>query len=345
LEFIYPTVSLIVPVYNEERIIAKKLQNIEELNYPPEKLQVLFVDGCSTDRSPKIIGEYATERNNVRLVEQDKRKGYTHGVIQGIANSSGEIIVVTDAAAYHDSDAIRHLVKHFRDCRVGAVTGKEIVLTEGGKLAPELEQLYRGFYDFMREAETQIDSTTDSKGEILAVRRDICRSMIRRLELSPNASFDSCVPFQAKLMGYRTVYEPQAKYKEYAPASFIGRMEQQKRRATLLIGAMFLYKEMLLARQYGKFGLLILPGHFVMHCILPWIFFSGLTCLLILSVMLPMSTLLLWIIALGITVVSRRSRHFLISFIQSQAALVWGLLRLAARKESLFITTIQSTRK
>src|SRR3990170_6297203 len=272
LEFIYPTVSLIVPIYNEERIIVKKLQNIEELKYPMEKLQVLFVDGCSTDRTREIIGKHAIEHSNFRLVEQDKREGYTYGVIQGIVNSSAEIVVVTDAAAYHDSDAIEHLVKHFRDCRVGAVTGKEIILTEGRKLAPELEESYRGFYDFMREAETQIDSTPDAKGEILAVRKDICRSIVTKLKLSPNASFDSCVPFQAKLMGYRTVYEPQAKYKEYAPISFMDRMRQQMRRATVLIGALFLYKEMLLARKYGKFGLLILPSHFVMECILPWVF-------------------------------------------------------------------------
>jgi biofilm PGA synthesis N-glycosyltransferase PgaC len=345
LEFIYPTVSLIVPTYNEERIIAKKLQNIEELNYPREKLQVLFVDGHSTDKTLEIISEHAKAHSNIGLIEQDKREGYTNGVIQGIVNSSGEIVVVTDAAAYYDSNAIGHLVKHFQDCRVGAVTGKEIVLTEDRKLAPELEQLYRGFYDFMREAETQIDSTPDSKGEILAVRRDICRNIITKLKLSQNASFDSCVPFQAKLMGYRTVYEPQAKYKEYAPTSFMDRMKQQIRRATVLIGALFLYKEMLLARKYGKFGLMILPSHFIMQCILPWVFILGSSCLLVLSIILPLKTLLLWIIALGTIVASRKSRQFLISFIQSQVALVSGIFRLATRRKSLFITTIPSTRK
>jgi glycosyltransferase involved in cell wall biosynthesis len=344
-EFIYPTISLIVPVYNEERIIAKKLQNIEELNYPREKLQVLFVDGHSTDETPEIIGKHAIEHNNVRVIKQDKREGYTYGVIQGVVSSSGEIVVITDAAAYHDSDAIRHLVKHFRDCRVGAVTGKEIVLTEDGKLAPKLEASYRGFFEFMSEAETQIDSTLEPRGEILAIKRDICKSIIKRLELSPNASFDSCVPFQAKLMGYRTVYEPQAKYKEYPPISFMDRMRQQTRRATVRIGALFLYKEMLLARKYGKFGLLIMPSHFIMHCILPWLFFLGCGSLLVLTALLPVKTLLLWIIALGTIVATRKSRYFLISFIQSQAALVSGIFRLATRRESLFIATIPSTRR
>ena len=345
LEFIYPTVSLIVPVYNEEKIIAKKLENIEKLNYAKEKLQALFVDGHSTDKTTEIINKHAIKHKNIRLLEQDKREGYTYGVIQGIKNSSGEIVVVTDAAAYHESDAIEQLIKHFSDCNVGAVTGKEIVLAEGEKFAPGLEESYRGFYDFMREAETQIDSTPDTKGEILAVRRDICESIIKKLELSPNASFDSCVPFQAKLMGYRTLYEPQAKYKEYAPTSFMGRMIQQVRRATVLIGALFLYKEILLDRKYGKFGLLIMPTHFVMQCVLPWIFLLGCVCLFTLTALYPMKTLLLWIIAFAAIVANRKSRYFLISFVQSQVALVWGILRLATRRESLFITTIPSTRK
>jgi cellulose synthase/poly-beta-1,6-N-acetylglucosamine synthase-like glycosyltransferase len=344
--FNFPTVSLIVPVYNEEKIIAKKIQNIEELNYPNEKIEVVFVDGHSTDRTSAIIKNQMQKcKKFIKLIEQRKREGYTRGITEGIANSKGEVIVMTDAGAYHDPDALKHLIKHFENPLVGAVTGKEIVIGNEGKLGPELEKTYRSFYDFMREAETTFDSTPDSKGEILAVRRDICESLATKIQNTPNASFDSCVPYQAKIMGYKTVYDPQAKYYEYAPASVMDRMKQQIRRATVLIGALIMFRQMFLKRKYGKFGTIIMPAHFIMLCLLPWIFLLGVSCLLILTLINPIGVIPLWIVAIGMVAVSRKSRVFLLSFIQSQIALVIAIFRLALRAESLLITTIPSTRK
>lgn len=345
MRFFYPTVSLIVPVYNEEKTIAKKIQNIEELSYPRDRIEVIFVNGHSVDKTSGIIENHMKKcKKFIKLIKQDKREGYTHGIIEGVLNSRGKIIVLTDAGAYHDHDAIKHLVKHFSDRKVGAVTGKEIVVCDEGKLGSRLEESYRFFYDFMREAETEMDSTPDSKGEILAVRRDICNNLIAKLQLSTNTSFDSCVPYNARLMGYRTVYESQAKYYEYAPASFMDRMKQQIRRATVLVGALLLFKSMLLDRKNGKFGLVILPAHFIMQCLLPWLFLLGSGCLLILIVIDPMKTVLLWIMTIGV-IATRKSRFFLISFVQSQIALVVAIFRLAAGAESLLISTISSTRK
>jgi len=210
LELHYPYASLIVPTYNEEKIIRKKIQNVEELNYPKDKIEVIFVDGCSTDQTAKIIQD-CTEKCGkfIKLIKQSRRGGYNTGISEGILNSKGEIIVVTDAGSYHHPDALKHLAKHFKDSEVGAVTGKEIVLSGHKKeLGPKLEAVYRSFYDFMRIAETRMDSTLDTKGEILAIRRGVCTRVLAKLQLSPNASFDSCVPYQAKLEGYRTIYEP-----------------------------------------------------------------------------------------------------------------------------------------
>ena len=342
--FSYPSVSLVVPVYNEEQIICKKIENIEEMVYPSDKFEVVFVDGCSTDGTCKLIMDYSRKsKKSIRLIRQEKRNGYTRAMIDGIACSKGEIIVATDAASYYYPDAIQHLTKHFADPAIGAVTGREIVLNGEKELGPQLEKSYRFFYDFMRKAETEIDSTPDSKGEILAVRQEICRSLFEKLVLSPNASFDSCVPYQAKLMGFRTVYDEQAKYYEYAPSSFSDRTTQQIRRATLLIGAMLLFKNLLLNRKSGKFGMLILPVHFMMNCVLPSVFLVGVVSLVAATVLGPLLVLPLWVIVLLALVVGK-SRTLIIAFTQSQFALVAALFRLARRRQSLFITSIPSTR-
>jgi glycosyltransferase involved in cell wall biosynthesis len=345
IEFFYPKVSLIVPVYNEEKTVAKKVQNIKELDYPSDRTEVLFVDGCSTDKTPREIENQARDcEKPVRVIRQGRREGYTRGMMKGIAESTGDIIVATDAGAYHSPDAIKHLAKHFKNPLVGAVTGKEIVLSHGKGSGPRLEKSYRFFYDLMRSAETQMSSTPDTKGEILAVRRDVCGNVSKKLELSPDASFDSCVPYEAKSMGYTTIYDGEATYYEYAPSSFMDRMRQQVRRATSLIGALLMYKVMLLKKRYDKFGLVIMPAHFVMNCLLPWLFLAGVGCLLALTLLGPMSTVPFWTIALGAVLVSDKSRVFLVSFVQSQVALATATLRLAARRESMLIETIPSTR-
>ena len=341
---VYPTVSIIIPVYNEENIIAEKLNNIEKMDYPNNKLEILVVDGNSTDRTKKIINEKIKKYKVIKLLEQKKREGYIRAIIQGILNSKGEIIFATDAASYHYPDALKHMVKHFTNPKVGAVTGKEIVRGQEKKIGVKLEKSYRFFYDFMRKAETKIDSTPDSKGEILAVRRNICINLFDKLGRSPNASFDSCVPYQAKMMGFRTIYEDKAKYYEYVPSSFLDRMKEKTRRATSLIGALILFKEMILNKKYGRFGLIILPIHFIINCILPSIFMTGVISLIFLTLFDPLATLIPWICALGLLIVTKKSRSLLITFIQSQLALIIGLIKLSRREKTLFIESIPSTR-
>ena len=191
-----------------------------------------------------------------------------------------------------------------------------------------------------------MDSTPDSKGEILAVRRKICENLSQRIHLSPSASFDCCIPYQARLEGYRTVFEPQAVYYEYAPSSFMDRMRQQIRRAAILMGSLLLFRNMIMNKKYGKFGSIIVPVHFVMQVILPWLFVLGFISLLITTMLNPSSTIIFWgALLLMAILVSLKNRMLLLSFIQSQLALVIATLRVATRRNSVIIDTIPSTRK
>lgn len=340
-----PYVSIIVPVHNEESVINQKIQNIEELEYPNDRIEVFFVDGRSTDRTPQLIVDQAGKcRKSIKLIPQEKRDGYTNAIIRGIIESKGEIIFAMDAASYHYPDTLRHLVKHFTESEVGAVTGTEVVLGNSKQIGTQLEKSYRYLYDFMRKAETEMDSTPDTKGEILAVRREICESLIPRLGLSANASFDSCVPYQAKWMGYKTIYDESARYYEHAPASFNDRMKVQIRRATVLVAPLFMFKNMILNKKFGLFGMLIMPVHFIIDCILPALFIFGIASLIMATVLNPIDVIIIWGTAAVAIVASRKMRSFLLSFIQSQFALFVALFRLAGRRKSLFIESVQSTR-
>jgi cellulose synthase/poly-beta-1,6-N-acetylglucosamine synthase-like glycosyltransferase len=343
----FPKVSVIVPLFNEEIVISKKIQNFEELDYPTSHFEVIFVDGNSQDATRDIITKSSlTSTKQLKLITQDLRNGYTHGVIEGILSSQGEIIVLTDAASYYQTDTIKQLIKHFPNPQVGVVTGKEIVYGEEGA-GPQLEQSYRVFYDFLREAETAMDSTPDSKGEILAIRKEICNSLIKKLQLVDTASFDSCIPYEARLLNYKTLYDSDARYYEYAPSSMQELLTQQIRRGTLLVGALLRYKQMLFNSKYGKFGTIIMPAHLMLHCILPWMFLLATISLGILTFLDPIKTLIPWLAVITLLIASKPSRLFFVSFVQSQFALMISLIRLARGRvyESLVIDSISSTRK
>jgi len=306
-------------------------------------MEAVFVDGCSTDNTPEIIQSYIDNGcSSIKLVRQESRRGYNEGVVDGLANSSGEIVGLTDAGSYYDPDVLRHLVTHFKDSKVGAVTGREVVVNERKTTAARLESTYRSYYDFMRSAEAEMDSTPDLKGEISAVRREICLHTAEKTRKSKNASFDCCVPYQARMEGYKVVYESNAFYYEYAPETFKDRMNQQVRRGTILIAALLLFKEMILNKKFGKFGTIILPAHFIMLVVLPWIFLAGSISLVISTLINPI-WLVLWTVVSASLLVPK-TRLFLVSFIQSQIALATAALRVAMRRQSLFISTIPSTR-
>src|SRR5215475_2252348 len=116
-----PPVSLIVPALNEESHLPAKLANIRSLDYPAEKLEVVFVSDGSTDGTNAILR--AVEANNVQVVVLPERHGKTYAVNQGVERAWHDILVFCDAATLFEPDALRALVRHFTDPKVGVVCG------------------------------------------------------------------------------------------------------------------------------------------------------------------------------------------------------------------------------
>jgi len=341
-DFLYPNISMIVPVFNEGKIIQSKIENLLELDYPKSKLEVIFVDGNSTDNTPDIISSYAISHEFISLVRQRNRKGYNAAVFDGFRGSTGEIIVITQADALYEPDALKYLVRHFGDPKIGAVTGKQLIMNENEGLATEFESAYRRFYDFVRTAETRLDSPFDVKGEICAIRREICEHLLSsNPKLLTKACVDCCLSCQARLEGYRTVFEPKAKYYEHVTSTLKDRMKQQVRRGTILIESLLLYKKMLFNKKYGLFGLIVLPAHLFMLVILPWLFALGSISFLILFVTYPTNFLILLIIVLAGLLLKPK---LFLSFMQSQIALVVASLRVAMARKSQMIEQLPSTR-
>jgi len=306
----FPAVSIIIPTYNEAEVISKKMADLQALNYPKDKLQIVFVDGGSTDGTAELIENSAKDSGlSVAIVQQGRRKGFNKAVIEGFAKTTGEIVCITGAETEYDPEALNIMVEQFNDPRVGAVTGK---------------------------------SPFDIKGEISAARRNIVARLVKKAELSEKGCIDCCISFQAKMDGYTTAYEPKAAYYELSPKSIRDSFKQQIRRAATLIENMMAFKDMILNKKFGAFGMLIMPAHFLMLVILPFLLLIGsigMAMIIILDLSNYLLLALVGIVLLAILVSSQ-----LQAFLKTQIVLVIATLKFLVGTETQKFERLSSTR-
>lgn len=165
-----PSVTLLIAAYNEANVIAQRLENVLELDYPFDRLQILVAADGSTDETVNTVRSYADR--GVQLSYQPGRQGKMAAINRAMVRAQGEIVVFSDANNLYDRQALRHLVRPFANPQVGAATGDKVILSGDGALG-ESEGLYWRYEAFIKKQESRLGSTTGVCGEILALRRNL----------------------------------------------------------------------------------------------------------------------------------------------------------------------------
>jgi len=197
-----PSVSLIVAAYNEETVIKQKIENSFELDYPPEKLQIMIVSDGSSDQTPDIAKQY--DSKGVLALFEPERRGKSAALNRGVEQATGDILVFSDANAFYYPDAIKKLVRNFNDPRVGCVSGRKTVRSSTSSIA-ESEGLYWKYESYLKKAESHLHSTTGVVGEMNAIRRQQFQPIPANM-----INDDAFLAFQVLRQGLRVIYEPEA---------------------------------------------------------------------------------------------------------------------------------------
>ncbi len=202
-----PSMTLVVPTYNEEAVIEHKIRNSLAVDYPREQLEVLIVaDGC-TDATCDIA-----RRFDVRLVELP-RGGKAAALNRGASEARGEILVMTDANVELAPDALRVLARAFADPEVGGVSGKKKAILRNGSDTTEVgENLYWRWDQWQKMLESAIGSIFAADGTLYALRR----SLYVPIE-DPAQADDIAISARVVLQDYRLVFDPNAIAYEEAP--------------------------------------------------------------------------------------------------------------------------------
>lgn len=335
-----PYVSVVTPTHNEASVISKKIENLLSSNYPSDKTELVFVDD-SEDSTPDIIQQYADRFPNIRLLRFNKRMGYSPCMFEGVKSSRGDIIVLSDAGSFHDESTIPNLVRHFRNPGIGAVTSQDVILNVDEKVGKS-EGLYQKIFNFVRTAETNMDSTFYFKGEASAVRKEL----ISDLE-DCGATFDTAAALFVRQKGYKTIFDPEVKFYEYAPKARDERIQQKTIRAANWIKILLRFRKMIFNPKYGKFGLFTLPANLAMLIIIPSVILAGFIFLIALTFIEPFFSLAIWV-AIGLTALLSLalSKHLLSTFLDFEVSLVKAIYEISfTKRKHDQIDTVASTRR
>jgi len=197
-----PQIGVLVPAYNEEKVILRKIENILSMDYPADKLSVWVGSDCSDDRTDEIVRSIDNPR--VHFWRSPERGGKT-GIINGLVPQiTSEIILLTDANTMHHRDCLKEMVKHFADPTIGGVAGHiEHKITEMNENA---ETVYRNFESWQKVLEGKLHSTISAFGGSYAIRK----SLFQPIPKNAYSNDDVLIPMNIIRQGYRIIYEMEA---------------------------------------------------------------------------------------------------------------------------------------
>jgi cellulose synthase/poly-beta-1,6-N-acetylglucosamine synthase-like glycosyltransferase len=204
-----PAVSILIAAYNEASVIDQRIRNALSLDYPADKLQVVVASDGSLDATTAIVRRYADR--GVVLVDYPQRRGKANALNDSFKHLTGDIVLLSDANTFTDADAIRKIVRWFRDPQVGVVCGR-LVLTDPAT-GCNVDSYYWRIETFLKTCEGRLGALLGANGAIYAIRRELYTPIPGNTIID-----DFVIPLRATLRtGCRIVYDRDSVAREETP--------------------------------------------------------------------------------------------------------------------------------
>jgi cellulose synthase/poly-beta-1,6-N-acetylglucosamine synthase-like glycosyltransferase len=257
LEKDLPEVTLMIAAYNEADFIKDKIANTLSLDYPANKLSVVFVTDGSSDATPEIINSY----ESIKLFHEPQRKGKIHAVNRVMKFVKTPIVIFSDANTFLNKEAVKNIVRHYQDPNVGGVAGEKRIFKKNEDNASGAgEGLYWKYESFLKKKDSEVYSVVGAAGELFSVRTELFEEPSENIIIE-----DFYLSLSIAAKGYRFIYEPEACATETASASVA---EEWKRKVRISAGgfqAMIKLSHLLNPFKYG-----MLSFQYISHRVLRW---------------------------------------------------------------------------
>ncbi|WP_254560881.1 glycosyltransferase family 2 protein [Dyadobacter diqingensis] len=252
----FPSLTLVVAAYNEEDLIVEKIQNTLSLNYPADRLRLLFITDGSNDKTPDLIALYP----QIKLMHSAARNGKIHAIHRAMHEVDSEVVVFTDANTFLNKDALLLIARHYADPKVGAVSGEKRVMQDAVSDATAGEGFYWKYESTLKKWDSELYSVVGAAGELFSVRR----SLYQQVE-SDTILDDFMISMLIAQQGYRIIYEPDAYASELSSDNI---KEELKRKVRIAAGG--IQSILRLEKLFFPFSFPLLWFQYISHRVLRW---------------------------------------------------------------------------
>jgi len=332
-----PSVTIMVPMHNEEKVIRLKLENLAKLVYPKEKMQILLVDDASTDRTLREISEFSKSALvDFTVVTSASRQGKMKALNNALKYATGEIIIISDSDAFLSPDILLKTMPFFADCSVGALISKEELINPKISWVSETEKFYFDLvYGIIKLGESKIHSTIMFHGGFAAYRR----SFLQKFDVEAD---DTGTALDIVQRGGRTIMVPEAVSYSLEFAAWRDKFNAKVRRATQNLKTWVKCFSLLLKRKLMLPWKIAIPGIFL-YLFNPIIFLLLLITTFYMMLTLPLFALLLASM-ITFTLTIKRLRVIFIEVIQNHVFLLLAIIGLLTRRNIILWKTAQHSR-
>lgn len=271
---VFPPMTVIITVCNEEKTIREKITNTLALRYGSfrpgdEELQILVASDGSTDSTNDLVLKFQAE--GVELIALEQREGKEAAQAQAVQSARGEILVFTDVRAQLAVDALQNIALHFQDQRVGAVSSVDRLEDTGTSSSGE--KFYISYEMWLRRLESLCGSLVGLSGSCFAVRKMLCQPF--RTDV-PSDFYLLLRARQEHLVGIHAD-DVVCRY----PSLATEEQEFKRKVRTVLRGitTLFTCREVLNPTRYGLFAIQLI-SHKLFRWLVPWFLLCGAVSLL-----------------------------------------------------------------
>lgn len=215
-----PMVSMIIAAHKEEKVILDRLNNAVLMDYPADRFEIIIGCDGQEDLTGALVGSFGDSR--VRLIQFPRQRGKSSVLNDCVMQAKGEVVVFSDANTMMAPDAVRKLVKPFRDPKVGGVCG-ELVLTDP-TTGQNVDGIYWRFENFIKRSEGRLGALLGVNGAIYAIRKDLYEPIPTNTIVD-----DFLIGMSVHRRGYRLIYEPRAVAHEETALSIRSEFDRRSR--------------------------------------------------------------------------------------------------------------------
>ena len=252
-----PTMTLMICAYNEEDVVAEKMENTLALDYPRDKFRIMWVTDGSNDRTNELLAAYP----EVDIVFSPERRGKTAALKHGLQELKTRYVAFTDANTMLNPQAMREIARLFMDPTVGCVSGeKRVAAKTVGEMAAEGEGIYWRYESTLKRWDSELYSAMGAAGELYAIDPTLVHEV-------PNEALldDFMMSMLIVADGKRIAYTPDAYAQEYGSADL---SEESKRKRRIAAGG--LQSIWWLRSMLNPFRQPLVAFQYISHRVLRW---------------------------------------------------------------------------